>query len=326
MRAILCESWGAPESLRLAEIDPPQPRSGQIAIRVAACGVNFADTLLIAGGYQHRPDFPFVPGMEMAGEVIGVGPGVSDWQVGDRVMAMQYTGGFAEIAVLPASAAVSVPASMPFETAAAFPATYSTPHIALTRRANLQPGETLLVLGAAGGIGLAAVEIGKALGATVIAGASTDEKLALAQGRGADHLINYRRDNLRGRVRAVTHGALADVIFDPVGGDLLKQAMRCLAWEGRLLTAGFASGTIPEVSVNRLLIQNTALVGVEWGTYMKRRPDLVRQSFETLLGWWSDAKIAPHVSATYPLDRTPEALRLLLNRQSRGRVVVQPGL
>jgi NADPH2:quinone reductase len=240
-------------------------------------------------------------------------------------MGMQYTGGYAELARLPSAAAVPIPDTMPYEIAAAFPSTYSTPHIALTRRANLRAGETLLVLGAAGGIGLAAVEIGKALGATVIAGASTDEKLALASSKGADYQVNYRTDNLRGRVREITGGNMADVIFDPVGGGLFRQALRCLAWEGRLLIAGFASGEIPEVSVNRLLIQNTALVGIEWGTYMKGRPDLVRQSFETLLVWWEDGKIAPHVSAVYPLARTPEVLRRVLDRKTTGRVIIQPG-
>ncbi|GAB4477227.1 MAG: NADPH:quinone oxidoreductase family protein [Anaerolineae bacterium] len=324
MRAILCKAWGEVSSLALQEIAPRSPAPGEIRLRVRACGVNFADTLMVAGKYQFRPPLPFSPGMEMAGEVLEVGKDVAGITPGERVVAMSYYGGFAEEATIPAGLVIPLPPAMDDVTAAAFPGAYGTAHMALWHRARLQPGERLLVLGAAGGVGLSAVEIGALMGAEVIAAASTDEKLALARKHGAAHTINYSHEPLRGRVREITAGQGVDVVFDPVGGDLFKAAFRSVAWEGRYLVVGFASGEIPQTSVNRLLIDNFALVGVEWGTYTRRGSPLVRQSLKMLLGWWEQGRIRPHVSATYPLARTVEALEEVLARRTTGRVVILP--
>ena len=324
MRAVVAYDWGDIDTLRLESIPDPKPGIGEVLIRVRACGVNFADTLMVAGRYQFRPPLPFSPGMEMAGEVLEVGQAVYHIKPGDRVAGMAYYGGFAEQVTLPAETLLPLPDTMDFKTAAAFPATYSTSHIALMHRARLRPGERLLVLGAAGGIGLAAVEIGALFHATVIAGASSDGKLVHAQQHGAHYLINYREESLRGRLREITNGEGVDVVFDPVGGELFKQAYRSVAWEGRYLVVGFASGQIPETSVNRLLIYNFALVGVEWGTYMRRRSPLINKSLSQLLLWHSEHEIHPHVSASYSLENTVEALRAVLNRETTGRVVITP--
>lgn len=324
MQAVLCDHFGStPADLTLSEIEAPRPGPGEIAIRVRACDVNFADTLVIAGGYQFRPPLPFSPGMEMAGDVLEVGPDITGFEVGERVVGMAYYGGFAEVAVVPARMAIKLPDSMSYEQAAAFPATYSTSHLALWHRGAIRPGERLLVLGAAGGVGLAAVEIGAALGAEVIAAASSEEKLALCKAHGAAHLVNYRAQNLRGAIREITGGDGVDVCFDPVGGDAFKLAYRSMAWEGRYLIVGFASGTIPDTSVNRLLIGNFALVGVEWGTYMRRNSPLIRQSWDQLLRWFEAGQISPTVTATYPLAEAPQALQDVMDRKTRGRVVVR---
>ena len=246
MRAIVCENWGDPDTLKLGELPAPEMGPGQVRIRMRAAGVNFADTVLVRGHYQEKPELPFAPGLEGAGEILEVADDVTDFKPGDRVMAVVSTGGFAEEAVCNAATVFPMPEGMDDATAAAFPVAYGTSHLALAHRANLQPGETVLVLGAGGGVGLTAIECAKAMGATVIAAASSAEKLALAADRGADHLINYTDDDLRAEIKKLTDGHGVDVVYDPVGGDLAQAAMRSMAWCGRFLVIGFASGDVPQ--------------------------------------------------------------------------------
>jgi len=325
MRAIHCTEWGGPDALKLQSIEPAHPGEGEVRLAIKAAGLNFADTLMIAGKYQERPDFPFSPGLEAAGEVLEVGPGVTGIEPGMRVMAMLGHGGFAEEAITRAERLFPIPDSMPFEEAAGFPVAYGTSHVALHHRAHLQAGETLLVHGAAGGVGLTAVEIGTVMGATVIATASSAEKLALAEKYGAKHLIDYSHEDIRERVNEITGKKGANVIYDPVGGDAFDASLRCIAWEGRLCVIGFAAGRIPEAPANYLLLKNCSAVGVFWGAYMKRDPDTIRRSFETLLGWYADGKLKPHISETYDLADTPAAMKAMMARKSTGKIVVTMG-
>lgn len=322
MKAVICRTWGDPSTLTIEDVPARAPGAGEVRLRVEACGVNFADTLMIAGQYQVRPPFPFSPGLEIAGEVLEVGAEVAHLKAGDRVMGVCDFGGMAQEATVSAALLLPLPAGMPAETAAAFPIAYGTSHLALDHRGRLLPGETLLVLGAAGGVGLTAVEIGRLMGATVIAAASTPEKLALAERYGAAHQINYTTDNLRDRLKEITGGKGVDVVYDPVGGALFDQALRSLAWEGRLLVVGFASGTIPEVPANLALVKNCAVVGVYWGAYGRQNPQVLMRSLRTLLGWYAEGRLQPHVSAVFPLDEAPDALWALIRRQSTGKVVV----
>lgn len=322
MKAIICREWGKPESLVVGERPSPSLNPGQVRIGVHACGVNFADTLIIQGLYQEKPTFPFSPGMEVAGEILEIGEGVAHLQLGDRVAAITGYGGYAEEVVVDARTVLPIPPLMDYVTAAGFAITYGTSHIALAHRAHLQPGEVLLVHGAAGGVGLTAVEIGKLLGATVIATASTPEKLALAQQYGADHLINYRQEKFRDRVKEITNGRGANVIYDPVGGDVFDESVRCIAWEGRLLVIGFADGRIPQLPVNLALVKNMSVVGVYWGGYSARQPRVITDSLRTLLAWYAEGKIWPHISQTFPLEQAAAALNSLINRQSTGKVVL----
>lgn len=322
MRALLCTSWGGPESLTLGELPAPEPAPGEVLVGVRACGLNFADTLMIQGKYQERPELPFSPGLEVAGEVLARGPDVEDPRVGDRVIAFCGHGGLAERVVVPAGNAIRIPEGMDFVTAAGFAVVYGTAHVGLERRGHLAPGEVLLVHGAAGGVGLAAVEVGRRMGATVIATASSAEKLALARAHGAQHVINYLEDDFRERVKSLTEGRGADVVFDPVGGEVFDQSVRCTAWEGRILVIGFASGTIPTLPVNLTLVKNISVTGVYWGAYRKRDPTVLRQSWQQLLAWLDEGAISPHVSATYPLENAAEALRSLVERRATGKVVV----
>lgn len=324
MKAILCKAWGDPSTLVLEEVEAKAPGEGEVRIRIRACGVNFADTLMIAGQYQSRPPFPFSPGVEIAGEVIEVGAGVTQFKLDDRVMGITDYGGYAEEATIRAALLLPMPPNMDFVTAAAFPIAYGTSHLALDHRAHLKTGKTLLVLGAAGGVGLTAVEIGKLMGATVIAAASTPEKLALTQQYGAEHFINTSSENLRDRIKEITGGKGVDVVYDPVGGDLFDQAVRSLNWEGRLLVIGFASGRIPEVPANLTLVKNISIVGVFWGAYAGRNPKVLTGSLLTLLEWHAEGKLKPHVSATYPLEKAADAMFALINRQSTGKVVITP--
>ena len=322
MRALHCIAYGAPEDLVIAELPSPQVAAGEVKIRVRAAGVNFPDALLVQGLYQIKPPLPFSPGLEVAGDIIEVGAGVDSSQVGNRVMAVLQYGGFAEEIVLPAQRFMPLPDCMSYQVGASLALVYGTAHVALTHRGRLQAGETLLVLGAAGGVGLAAVELGALLGARVIAAASTDEKLALAQRYGAEDTINYSRESLRERVIALTEGRGADVIFDPVGGDLFDEAARRVAWEGRYLVIGFASGRIPSLPANIALLKNASLVGVYWGAYLEREPAVVKSSLAQLQAWHADGLIKPHIQATFPLDEAATALRMLMERRAMGKLVL----
>ena len=321
MKAVMCRQLGG--TLTVEEVADPLPAAGEIAIRVEACGVNFADTLIVQGRYQVRPELPFIPGMEVAGRVAAVGPGVEGHAVGGAVIGLVGTGGFAERVVCPAARAIPRPAGVASEVAAAIPVAYGTAHVALEHRAALRPGETLLVHGASGGVGLAAVEVGKAMGATVIATASSAEKLAIAREHGADHLVDYARGPFRERVKEIAGGG-ADVIFDPVGGDVFDQSLRCIAWGGRLLTVGFAAGRIPQAPANILLVKNVSVVGIHWSSYRGRADDLLAASFARLFAWLREGRIRPLVSRRYPLHEAPAALAALTERRAQGKIVVLP--
>ena len=323
MKAMLCKEYGPPESLVLEEIEAPKLKKGHVRIAVKACGINFPDTLIIEGKYQAQPPMPFAPGAEVSGVITEVAEGVTGLAVGDRVLAVALCGGLAEEIVVPAAAALPIPDAMDYETAAGFLLTYGTSFHALKQRARLQPGETLLVLGAAGGVGLAAVELGKAMGARVIAAASSAEKLEIAKAHGADELINYSEESLRERVKTLTRSAGVDAVYDPVGGDLFDEASRLMAWNGRYLVVGFASGRIPSLPANLPLVKGYALLGVFWGTFTMREPQASRENNEELLQWFLDGKLKPLISATFPLAHSAEAMRVLINRQAKGKVVVR---
>lgn len=324
MRAVLCKEWGSPQKLVIDDVPAPPLRDGAVRIQVHAAGVNFADLLLIAGQYQEKPAFPFTPGAEAAGEIIEVGAAVSGLKPGDRVMALTGLGAFAEEAVVDAARVLPIPDSLSFPMAAAFPVAYGTSHGALEWRARLQPGEWLLVTGAAGGVGLTAVEIGKAMGARVIACAGSAEKLAIAQQHGADHLIDYSNEDLRERVKAITGGRGADVIYDPVGGDVFDASLRCIAWGGRIVIIGFAAGRVSQIPANIALVKNIDVIGFYWGSYQSHKPDLLRSSFAQLFRWFREGKLHPHVSQQLPLDQAPAALEMLQERKSTGKVVLLP--
>ncbi|HMA49215.1 MAG TPA: NADPH:quinone oxidoreductase family protein, partial [Magnetospirillaceae bacterium] len=286
-------------------------------------GLNFADTLMLSGRYQERQQPPFAPGMEVAGRVAEIGAGVEGLKPGDRVMAAVGAGGYAEQVVAAAPDVIRIPDEMDFVTAAGFPIAYGTSHHALTARAGLKSGEVLLVHGAAGGVGLTAVEIGHALGATVIATAGNAEKLEVARAHGADHLINYREEDVKTKVRAFTGGRGVDVVYDPVGGEVFQTSLRCTAPEGRLLVIGFASGEVPQIPANLLLVKNLTVIGYDWGAYRRRRADDLRAGFMELLGWYRDGRIKPKISATFPLEGANEGLDLLRRRGSTGKVVLK---
>ena len=322
MRAILCKDWGDPATLTLGEAPSPEPGPGEVSVRLRAAGVNFADIVLVRGQYQEKPQLPFSPGLEGAGEILALGAGVTGVAVGDRVMVVPGLGAFAEEVVVPAGEVLPIPEGMDFTTAAAFAVAYGTSYLALTVRGALQAGETLLVLGAAGGVGLAAVECGKALGATVIAAASSPGKLALAKAHGADYGINYADDDLRAAVRKLTDGRGVDVVYDPVGGDASKAALRSLAWSGRLLVIGFAAGEVPQIPANYLLVKNISAIGVYWGAYKTREPETYRATFDGLAKWYAAGKLQPHVSQIFPLAQVPEALGVLEGRRATGQLVI----
>jgi NADPH2:quinone reductase len=322
MRAVICKEWGGPEKLAVEEVPAPPLREGAVRIAVRAAGVNFADLLLIAGQYQEKPAFPFVPGAEAAGLVTEVGAGVNGLKAGDRVMALTGLGAYAEQAVVDAGKVLRVPDSMDFSSAAAFPVAYGTSHGALAWRARLQPEEWLLVTGAAGGVGLTAVEIGKAMGAKVIACAGGAEKLAVAQQHGADHLIDYSKEDIRERVKAITGGRGVNVVYDPVGGDAFDAALRSIAWGGRIIVIGFASGRVPQIPANIVLVKNIDIIGFYWGSYQTHNPRLLHSSFPQLFRWFEEGKIKPHVSHRFNLEQTPQALEALRDRKSTGKVVI----
>jgi NADPH2:quinone reductase len=324
MRAIHCVEWGGPEKLVIAELPVPEPKAGEVRIRVAAAGVNFPDALIVQKKYQLQPPLPFVPGTEVAGTIDKVGEGVGQLKPGDRVIAFVGIGGFAEFVCTPAVLAAPIPPGVADDVAAAFTLTYATSHHALFDRGQLKADETLLVLGAGGGVGLAAVELGKLAGARVIAAASSDEKLAAAREHGADEGINYSTTDLREAVKGLTAGKGADVIYDPVGGPLTEAALRSIAWRGRLLVVGFAQGEIPQIAANLLLLKGASAVGVFWGEFAKREPKQNRAMLTELFTWLGEGKLRPHVSRVYPLAEAPQALEALMSRKAVGKLVVRP--
>ena len=321
MRAVLCHAWGEVEDLRLGDAPPPIPADGEVVLAVRAAGINYADALMVAGRYQTKPPLPFSPGLEAAGIVAACGDGVTRFRPGDRVMAILAHGGLAELAVAPEAETFPIPDRMSFEEAGAFPIAYISSHVALRWQARLQPSETLLVLGAAGGVGLTAVEIGKAMGARVIAAASTAEKLAVAGERGADELVNYATEKLTDRVMALTDGKGADVCFDPVGGDLFDAALSSLGWGGRILLIGFVAG-VPQIPANRLLVKHRAALGSSLRYFRWHAPDKLVRSVEELVQWYGEGKLRPLVTHRLPLERSVEAIRLLTDRKAHGKVVV----
>lgn len=303
----------------LTDLPRPTPGPGEICLRISACGLNFADLLMIKGAYQDTPEPPFTLGMEVAGVVEALGPGTDGPAPGTRVAVFGGQGGLADYGCFPAARAVPLPDTMTFAEAAAFQVAYGTSHVALDHKARLQPGETLLVLGAAGGVGLTAVEIGKHMGARVVACARGADKLAVAQQAGADHLIDAATENIRDTCRAL--GGV-DVVYDPVGGDQFTAAMRACNPEARILTIGFASGEVPQIPANHLLVKNISVMGLYWGGYLKFRPEVVTNSMSTLFGWYAAGHLRPHVSHLLPLEQAAEALELLRTRKSTGKVVV----
>jgi NADPH2:quinone reductase len=324
MKAVVCKAWGPPESLVLETLPDPQPGPGQAVVEVMAAGVNFPDVLTVQGKYQVRPPLPFTPGNEFAGVVRAVGPGVTSVKVGDSVIGFTRTGAFAEQALAPVESLMPMPAGMDFETAAAITLTYGTSHHAVVDRAALQPGETMLVLGAAGGVGLAAIEIGKALGAHVIAAASSDEKLAVCSAHGADALINYSTTDLREAIRAHTGGKGPDVIYDPVGGAYSEPALRSIAWRGRHLVVGFAAGEIPKLPWNLMLLKGASVVGVFWGDFVRKEPAANLAAMRQMLEWMAQGKLRPLVSRRYPLADTAQALNDMAARKVTGKIVIVP--
>ena len=324
MQAIVCKAWGPPEDLVLASVDLPALQPGQVRIRVRAAGVNFPDVLIVQKKYQQQPALPFTPGNEVAGEVIEVAPDVVHLHPGDAVVSFCNLGGFAEEVIAPADATHAMAPGLSFETAAAFTLTYGTSWHALCDRAALRAGETVLVLGASGGVGLAAIEIARAVGARVIAAASSAEKLALCREHGADALIDYEHEDFREAIKRHTDGRGPDVIFDPVGGKYAEPAFRSIAWRGRYLVVGFANGQIPAVPWNLALLKSASLVGVFWGEFVRREPQAHEAGMATLLGWLSEGKLRPHVSTTYPLAETAQALIDLRDRRATGKLVIVP--
>ncbi len=323
MKAVLCKAFGPAENLVLEEVASPEPKKNEVLLDVHAAGVNFPDTLIIEGKYQFKPPFPFSPGGEAAGVVAAVGEKVTHVKPGDRVMALTGWGSFAEQVAVAGYSVMPIPAGMDFASAAAFGMTYGTSIHALKQRANLQAGETLLVLGASGGVGLAAVEIGKAMGARVIAAASSAEKLEVAKAAGADELINYSEGGLKEKLKELTGGQGVDVIYDPVGGELFEEAFRSIAWNGRFLVVGFASGTIPSLPANLTLLKGASLVGVFWGAFAQRQPQDNAANFEQLFKWFAEGKVKPLVSQTFPLTDAAGAINALGQRKAVGKVVVQ---
>ncbi|MEM7610089.1 MAG: NADPH:quinone oxidoreductase family protein [Pseudomonadota bacterium] len=323
MKAALVKTHGTPDSIVIEEIPSPSPKKGEVRLRLRACGVNFPDVLMVAGKYQVQPEMPFSPGAEMAGEIIELGEGVSDLAIGDRMLCMVGYGGMAEEICVPAKALVPIPDGMDFSTAAAVMLTYGTSYHALKQRAQIKPGETLLVLGAAGGVGLAAVELGHLLGAKVIAAASSDEKLALAREYGADETINYSEVKLKDAVKALTGGKGADVIYDPVGGELFDDCLRSLAWCGRLLVIGFASGTIPKAPANLPLLKGSSIVGVFWGAFTQHQPKEHEINMQELVAWFIGGQLKPHIGTVFGLDDAAAAMNVLASRQAMGKVVIE---
>ncbi len=322
MKVVVCKEFGLPETLVVEERPALDAPAGKVVVSVRAASVKFSDTLLIQNKYQTKPELPFVPGGEVTGVIKAVGEGVTGWKVGDRVSAQTGQGGFAEEALADPEKLSSIPETMDFSDAAGLSNAYSTSYYALIDRGQLKAGETLLVLGASGGVGLAAVEIGKIVGATVIACASSDEKLAVCRAHGADHIINYDREDMRARVKEITGGKGLDVVFDPVGGDYSERALRDMAWGGRLLVIGFAAGPIPKIALNLPLIKGCSIVGVWVGAFSKKEPARHRANVDQIWKWIAEGKIKPHVHAQYPIEKAADAMNEIMARRVAGKVVL----
>lgn len=321
MKAMLCKALGQP--MILEEISSSIPKKKEVLITIKACSVNFPDTLMVQGLYQFKPPLPFSPGSDVAGVVKAVGEGVKHLKVGDKVFGIVAFGGFAEEVVLPANSVFPMPPMMDYKIAASFMMAYGTSHYALKNRAKLQAGETLLVLGASGGVGLAAVELGKLAGATVIAAASTDEKLALCKKYGADFTINYTNEDLKKRVKELTNGKGANVVYDPVGGDYTEAALRVTAWEGRLLIVGFPAG-ISKIPMNLPLLKGCQIVGVFWGSFAMQFPKQNMANTMELIQWYAQGKLKPHIDKVYHLAEANQALSDMMNRKTKGKIIVEP--
>jgi NADPH2:quinone reductase len=327
MKAIVCEAWGPPSSLQIRDVPSPVPGPKQVLVRTRVAAVNFPDALIVAGKYQFKPELPFSPGGELSGEIIAVGNEVKRLAIGDKVVGLTPYGAYAQEVLVDAAHIVPLPRDITdadLELAGSFVLTYGTSLHALKDRAQAQAGETLLVLGAGGGVGLAAVEIGKLLGMRVIAAASSEEKLNAARERGADETINYSSDDLRERIKALTEGRGVDVVYDPVGGALAEPALRSVGWRGRYLVVGFATGDIPKIAINLLLLKGSSLVGVFWGEFVRREPELNADNMKLLFAWLQHRKIHPLISKRYPLSQASQALDALLARQAIGKLVVLP--
>lgn len=324
MKAVLCKAWGLPETLVVEDVPSPTPGPDDVLIDVHAAGVNFPDTLIIQKKYQFVPELPFSPGGEVAGVVKAVGANVTQWKPGDRVLASTTWGGYAQEVVANASRAMPVPDQMDFATASAFVLAYGTSLYALKDRAKLEAGETLLVLGAAGGVGIAAVEIGKAMGARVIACASSEDKLALCREHGADETINYATEDLRERIKVLTDGKGPDVIYDPVGGTFTETALRSIGWDGRLLVVGFAAGDIPKLPLNLTLLKSASVVGVFWGAFLRRDPAVTKRHLDDLFELYTSGKVKPPITKAYRLAESAQALRDVMERKVKGKVVILP--
>jgi NADPH2:quinone reductase len=322
MKAVLCKKYGPPDDLVVEQVPSLKAGKGQVVVSVKAAGVNFPDTLIIQGKYQFKPEPPFSPGGEVAGVVKEVGEGVAGVKPGERVIASSTWGGFAEEIAVDADRLVPMPDAMDYVPASAFILTYGTSYHALKDRAQLRAGETLLVLGASGGVGIAAVQLGKAMGARVIAAASSDAKLQVCKANGADETINYASEDLRTRVKAITQGRGVDVVYDPVGGPYSEPALRDMAWNGRYLVVGFAAGEIPKIPLNLALLKGCSIVGVFWGAFTRNEAERNRRNNEELMQLYLQGKVTPHIHATYPLERAAEALNEVLNKRVSGKVVL----
>jgi NADPH2:quinone reductase len=323
MKAWMVRKWSEPDEMEWADVETPEPGPGEVRIRNRAAALNFFDILQIQGKYQVRPPFPFTPGAEIAGEIDAVGEGVTEWKAGDRVMAMPQVGGFAEYTVADAVKVFAMPAGMDWAQAAAMPIVYHTSYFALRDRGQLNPGEWLLVHAGASGTGMSAIQLGCALGARVIATAGSDEKLAFARRQGAEHVLDYSSDSWVDEVKAITDGRGADVIYDPVGGDVFDLSTKCIAPEGRLLVIGFASGRIPSIAANRILLKNISIVGVYWGGQVKAHAEYTSETQSALDVLWREGKIRPEVNCEWPLAQLPAALKALAGRGVTGKAVVR---
>jgi NADPH2:quinone reductase len=324
MRAVRCNQYGLPETLVVENLPSPKPEAGEVLISVRAAGVNFPDSLIIQNKYQFKPPLPFTPGGELAGVVTAVGPGVSRYAVGQSVIAFTGWGAFAEEVAVSQDKLIPMPDQMPFEIAGTFLMTYGTSYHAFKDRAQLLPNETVLVLGAAGGIGIAAIELAKAFGARVIAAASSDEKLAVCKAHGADEVINYLSEDLRERLKAITGGRGVDVVCDPVGGRYSELALRSMAWRGRFLVVGFADGEIPKIPLNLALLKGCSIMGVFWGDFVRREPEHAAADLQALVALYQDGKIKPLVSGRYSLDQAGDALNALMQRKVSGKIALVP--